>query len=105
MTTTNYCRFCGQGKGHTTSKCNNAREMRKAIANQDCVIKEFLDRADKAESEIEPLKKSLAEAKSQLSCATRYCNALLDLADANRYALSRCAAQPLPPKERELRKE
>lgn len=79
-----YCRFCGENKGHSTEKCQNLKEIKKILANQDSALERYLQRATTAEDDLKKSRSEVADLRDGLGMQGRMLSALLDLAELQR---------------------
>lgn len=79
-----YCRFCGENKGHSTAKCRNLKEIKKILADQDSELERYLQMAADAKDDLKKSRAEVEELRAGLGMQGRMLSALLDLAELQR---------------------
>lgn len=79
-----YCRFCGENKGHATARCQNLKEIKKILADQDSELERYLQRATTAEDDLKKSRAEVEDLRAGLGMQGRMLSALLDLAELQR---------------------
>ena len=79
-TRTNYCRVCGENKGHTFKECKNISGLRKVIALQDAERENLHAEANR----LRQIDKKLDERIAENSLLHRILFSLLELVELKR---------------------